>query len=500
MRVRPALFDAGPDWLDDAAAFVRERVIPLEPLLLSHDYEALRGELAAVRADVKARGWWAPQAPKELGGVGLSLVDFAPVAEVLGVSPLGALAFQAQAPDAGNIELLHEHASDAQRARWLAPLVAGELRSCFAMTEPEHAGSNPVVMSTRAVLEGDEWVIDGHKWFTTAAEGAAFTIVMAVTEPDASKYARASMIIVPLDTPGVERVRNISVMGEAGAGYASHAELRFVGARVPANSLLGGRGQGFLLAQQRLGPGRIHHCMRWIGIAERAHDAMVARAATRDLGGGKPLGTARSSRVGSRHRARDRRRAAARPRRRSPDRRRRVRGARRHLRHQVPRRGRDAPRPRSRHPDPRRARVTVSSSRTSGGTSAPRASTTAPMRYTRWSSRGTPLSAPGWRDLEMAELSDAPGKVRESEALPKEALELDHAHVPGFEGALTIEQFRKGHSNLVLRLRPPPELGAPPRALRQTRRERARYGAGVAHPRSALGRVRQGPGARRILR
>ena len=291
MRVRPALFEAGPDWLDDAAAFVRERVIPLEPLLLSHDYEALRGELAAVRADVKARGWWAPQAAKELGGVGLSLVDFAPVAEVLGVSPLGALAFQAQAPDAGNIELLHEHASDAQRARWLAPLVAGEIRSCFAMTEPEHAGSNPVVLSTRAVLEGDEWVIDGHKWFTTAAEGAAFTIVMAVTEPDASKYARASMIIVPLDTPGVERVRNISVMGEAGAGYASHAELRFVGARVPANSLLGGRGQGFLLAQQRLGPGRIHHCMRWIGIAERAHDAMVARAASRDLGGGKPLGT-----------------------------------------------------------------------------------------------------------------------------------------------------------------------------------------------------------------
>ena len=291
MRVRPALFEAGPDWLDDAAAFVRERVIPLEPLLLSHDYEALRGELAAVRADVKARGWWAPQAPKELGGVGLSLVDFAPVAEVLGVSPLGALAFQAQAPDAG------EHRAAARprercAARALAR-AAGRRRAPLVLRD-DGAGARGVQPGRHVDARRPRGRRVGHrhhKWFTTAAEGAAFTIVMAVTEPDASKYARASMIIVPLDTPGVERVRNISVMGEAGAGYASHAELRFVGARVPANSLLGGRGQGFLLAQQHLGPGRIHHCMRWIGIAERAHDAMVARAASRDLGGGKPLGT-----------------------------------------------------------------------------------------------------------------------------------------------------------------------------------------------------------------
>lgn len=291
MRVRPALFDAGPAWLDDAASFVNERVIPLEPLLLRHEYAALADEMRTLRAEVKSRGWWAPQAPEELGGGGLSLIDFAPLAEVLGVSPLGALAFQAQAPDAGNIELLHEHASDEQRERWLAPLVAGEVRSCFAMTEPEHAGSNPVVMSTRAISDGDTWVIDGHKWFTTSADGAGFTIVMAVTDPDASRYARASMFLVPMDTPGVELVRNISVMGESGAGYASHAELRFTGVRVSESAMIGGRGQGFLLAQQRLGPGRIHHCMRWIGIAERAFDAMCTRAATRDLGGGKPLGT-----------------------------------------------------------------------------------------------------------------------------------------------------------------------------------------------------------------
>ena len=152
MRVRPALFEAGPDWLDDAAAFVRERVIPLEPLLLSHDYEALRGELAAVRADVKARGWWAPQAPKELGGVGLSLVDFAPVAEVLGVSPLGALAFQAQAPDAGNIELLHEHASDAQRARWArhrAVRRVAERRLARHEAAPAHGQVRPEVVGPR---------------------------------------------------------------------------------------------------------------------------------------------------------------------------------------------------------------------------------------------------------------------------------------------------------------------------------------------------------------
>ncbi|HVI03690.1 MAG TPA: acyl-CoA dehydrogenase family protein, partial [Enhygromyxa sp.] len=165
-----------------------------------------------------------------------------------------------------------------------------EVRSCFAMTEPDKAGSNPVWLSTTARREGDEFVIDGHKWFTTAADGAAFAIVMAVTEPDAAAHARASMLIVPTDTPGFERVRNIPIMGEAGHGWASHAEVRFTSCRVPAANMLGFPGAGFLIAQARLGPGRIHHCMRWIGICERAFDMMCRRAATRELAPGKLLG------------------------------------------------------------------------------------------------------------------------------------------------------------------------------------------------------------------
>jgi alkylation response protein AidB-like acyl-CoA dehydrogenase len=169
-------------------------------------------------------------------------------------------------------------------------LLSGDIRSCFGMTEPENAGSNPIFLSTRAVLDGDEWVINGHKWFTSSADGASFCIVMAVTDPDAHKYQRASMIIVPTDTPGFELVRNIPVMGEAGEDYFSHAEIRLTDVRVPKENLLGGEGAGFAVAQQRLGPGRIHHCMRWIGICERAFDMMCERAATRELSPGKPLG------------------------------------------------------------------------------------------------------------------------------------------------------------------------------------------------------------------
>jgi alkylation response protein AidB-like acyl-CoA dehydrogenase len=190
------------------------------------------------------------------------------------------------------MELLLQFGTDAQRAQYLAPLARGEIRSCFAMTEPEHAGSNPVWMSTRAVRDGDEWVITGHKWFTTAADGAAFTIVMAVTDPEAAApHARASQIIVPLSAPGFTLVRNISVMGEAGGGWASHAEVRFDAVRVPLANVLGAPGHGFALAQERLGPGRIHHCMRWIGVCERAFDLMCRYAATRELAPGEVLAT-----------------------------------------------------------------------------------------------------------------------------------------------------------------------------------------------------------------
>lgn len=276
--------------LNEMRRFVDDELIPLEASFLRGGFFANEDKIEALRDKVRARGWWAPQLPRELGGMGLDLVTHGRVGEVLGRSPLGHYVFGTHAPDAGNIELLHEYASDAQRETWLQPLAAGKIRSCFGMTEPDNAGSNPVMLSTEARLDGDEWVINGRKWFTTAADGAAFCIVMAVTESgEAPQHARASMIIVPTDTPGYKLERNISIMGEEGDGFASHAEVSFTDVRVPKANLIGERGSGFLLAQARLGPGRIHHCMRWIGIAERVFDLMCHRAATRMLSEGKPL-------------------------------------------------------------------------------------------------------------------------------------------------------------------------------------------------------------------
>jgi alkylation response protein AidB-like acyl-CoA dehydrogenase len=184
-----------------------------------------------------------------------------------------------------------EHATSQQKDVYLRPLVRGEIRSCFSMTEPEHPGSNPVWMSTTAVRDGSDYVINGHKWFTSSAEGATFAIVMAITNPEAeSPYRRASQIIVPTDTPGFQLVRNLSVMGDKGSDYASHAEVRYKDCRVPQSNLLGGEGEGFRLAQERLGPGRIQHTMRWIGICERAFALMCERAASREIAPGKRLG------------------------------------------------------------------------------------------------------------------------------------------------------------------------------------------------------------------
>ncbi len=276
--------------LDAITTFIQTRLYPLEPILLQRGFDAVAPQLDALRQEVKAMGLWAPHLPPDFGGMGLTLVDFARVSEALGRSPLGHYTFNCAAPDIGNMELLHAHGTAEQQEHWLRPLAAGEIRSCFAMTEPEHAGSNPVWMSTTARREGDEYVIDGHKWFTTAAEGAAFTIVMAVTNPDAPKpHQRASQIIVPLDTPGFMIVRNISLMGERGSGWLSHAEVRFEGCRVPVRNRLGEEGAGFALAQERLGPGRIHHCMRWIGICERAFDLMCRYAVSRELAPGRPI-------------------------------------------------------------------------------------------------------------------------------------------------------------------------------------------------------------------
>ncbi len=271
-------------------AFLESEAFPLEPRFLREPFSALLPELARLRAEVKKRGLWAPHLPREHGGLGLSLPEFAEVSAVLGESPIGHYLLNCNAPDIGNQELLLSHGSAEQKARWFEPLARGEIRSCFAMTEPEFAGSNPVWMDTRAERDGDYYVISGHKWFTSSADGAAFTIVMAVTDPDAAPHKRASQIIVPMDTPGLVLVRNIPVMGEAGSDYASHAELRFESVRVPVSNRIGAEGAGFALAQERLGPGRIHHCMRWLGIAERAFRMMVHRAATRELAPGEVLG------------------------------------------------------------------------------------------------------------------------------------------------------------------------------------------------------------------
>lgn len=279
------------DVLARMTRFVDEELVPLEPELFAKGFVALEAPLDEKRARARELGIFAPHLPEEHGGLGLSLTDVAYVSEVLGRTPIGHYAVNMQAPDVGNMEILHAHGTPEQKARFLAPLARGEIRSCFAMTEPEHAGSNPVWMSTTARAEGDDYVIDGHKWFTTSAEGAAFAVVMAVTDPSAAPHARASQILVPLDTPGFTLVRNLPVMGHAGGGWASHAEVRLEGVRVPQANRLGPEGAGFLIAQERLGPGRIHHAMRWMGICSRAFELMCRRAATREVAPGKPLGT-----------------------------------------------------------------------------------------------------------------------------------------------------------------------------------------------------------------
>ncbi len=271
--------------------FIEQELVPLEPTFLNHEFRELLPTLAAKRTAVKDAGLWAPFLPREHGGMGLSLTEYAHVSEELGRSPLGPYVFNCQAPDVGNMEILLHYGTSAQREHFFVPLARGEIRSCFAMTEPENPGSNPTIMDTTARKEGDDYVIDGHKWFTTAADGANFAIVMAITNPEAeSRHARASQIIVPLDTPGFERVRNIQIMGEAGSDHNSHAEVRFTGVRVPRHNLLGSEGAGFQIAQERLGPGRIHHCMRWVGICERAFELMCRRATARPLSSRAMLG------------------------------------------------------------------------------------------------------------------------------------------------------------------------------------------------------------------
>ncbi len=244
--------------------------------------------LVEIRERARSEGLWNLFMPEERFGPGLTNWEYGLLCEEMGRSPVAApMAFNCAAPDTGNMEILAEHGSDEQRERWLEPLLEGQIRSCFSMTEPEVSGSDPTLLQARATLDGDEWVIDGHKWFTSGAVGAELAIAMVVTDPEANPYARASMICVPTDAPGFNLVRPIPVMGhDKGPG---HCEIRYEECRVPKANLLGGQGMGFVVAQDRLGPGRIHHCMRAIGTAERALEMMCNRANERQAFGG-PLG------------------------------------------------------------------------------------------------------------------------------------------------------------------------------------------------------------------
>ena len=270
-------------------AIVREGVVRLEPDFLAGGIGAIGPRLGALRQRVGEEGLLAPHLPAAYGGAGLPLAVFGRLSEELGWSPLGHYVFNCQAPDVGNMELLLHHGTPAQRERFLAPLARGDVRSCFAMTEPDRAGSNPVWLATTARAEGADYVIDGRKWFTSGADGAAFAIVMAVTAPDAAPHARASLFLVPTDTPGFRLVRNIPVMGDAGSGYFSHGEVALENCRVPGAARIGAPGAGFALAQERLGPGRIHHCLRWIGVCERALHMTCERAARREISPGVRL-------------------------------------------------------------------------------------------------------------------------------------------------------------------------------------------------------------------
>ncbi len=269
--------------------FVERELVPLEQDFIHRPWEELEPVLADKREMVKQMELWAPLHPHEYGGMGLDLVEYGLVCEALARTPVGVYVFGCQAPDAGNIEILIKYGTPEQKERFLTPLVAGQTRSCFSMTEPDLPGSNPVLLDTTAVIDGDDYVINGHKWFTSSADGASFAIVMAVTNPEAPPHLRASMIIVPTGTPGFNLVRNIPVMGHAGSGWHSHAEILYQSCRVPRANLLGPEGHGFVIAQERLGPGRIHHCMRWIGISNRALDMMCERALTRPIAPGKTL-------------------------------------------------------------------------------------------------------------------------------------------------------------------------------------------------------------------
>ncbi len=263
------------DLKDRMKTFINDVVIPEEPSLMREDEES-ESVAEELKQKGKDAGLWALGHPAEIGGSGLPFMDFVYLNEVIGRSHWGQWAVGSLSMQ--DSIMLHLYASDAQRDRFLKPLVAGEVYPSVGLTEPEVAGSDPIQMQTTAVLDGDEWVINGHKWFTSGANRAAFTTCFAITEPDAEKHNKFSSIIVPTDTPGYEIERVVPTMGHTGG---NHCEVRYTDVRVPYENLLGDRGQGFHIAQKRLGPGRIFHCMRWLGQAQRAFELMCERAKVR---------------------------------------------------------------------------------------------------------------------------------------------------------------------------------------------------------------------------
>ena len=266
------------EWMEE---FVREEIIPLEVLDL--DAAAFERATAPLKEEVKARGLWAAHLPPELGGGGFGQVRLGLMHEILGQCVYAPPVFGNNAPDSGNAELLALGATEEQKRQWLEPLLDGRLRSAFSMTEPG-AGADPTLLATRAERDGDEYVINGHKWFTSNGSVADFLIVMAVTDPGGPPRRRASMFVVPAGTPGVDILRDVATMSEPHehpARPGGHTEIVYRDVRIPAENLIGNEGDGFLLAQQRLGPGRIHHCMRWLGQSRRAFDMLCERALSR---------------------------------------------------------------------------------------------------------------------------------------------------------------------------------------------------------------------------
>jgi acyl-CoA dehydrogenase len=271
----PGLSAEGRALRDRMQRFIDDEVIPTEPVL-ARDDAGSAAVIGRLKVAAKAAGLWALGHPKEIGGGGTPFMPFVYLNEVIGRSHWGQAAVGTLSMQ--DSIMLHLYGTEEQKRRWLAPLVAGDIYPSVGLTEPEVAGSDPTLMQSTARLDGDHWVVNAHKWFTSGANRAAFTTIFAITEPDAPKHARFSAIIVPTDTPGYEIVRVVPTMGHTGGG---HCEIRLTDVRVPKDHLLGERGAGFVVAQKRLGPGRIFHCMRWLGQAERAFELMCARATTR---------------------------------------------------------------------------------------------------------------------------------------------------------------------------------------------------------------------------